>query len=89
MSIRCTLGFAFYRNSSTEKTRDASHQRIFLEKNYKSIALDSHFAELSNESCKAEIGNKKEKEILCKILCLQSYIIEKYNKGKTSVNLIN
>ena len=31
------------------------------EKNYKSIALDSHFAELSNESCKAEIGNKKRK----------------------------
>ena len=59
-------------------------------KNSKSIAWDSHFAELSNESCKAEIGNKKkEKEILCKILCLQSYIIEKYNKGKTSVNLIN
>ena len=28
---------------------------------YKSIALDSHFAELSNESCKAEIGNKKRK----------------------------
>ena len=61
MSIRCTLGFAFYRNSLTEKTRDAPHQNIFLEKNYKSIALDSHFAELSNESCKAEIGNKKGK----------------------------
>ena len=61
MSIRCTLGFAFYRNSLTEKTRDAPHQNTFLEKNYKSIALDSHFAELSNESCKAEIGNKKRK----------------------------
>ena len=41
------------------------------------------------KSCKAEIGNKKkENEILCKFLCLESYIIEKYNKGKPVLILL-